>query len=225
MKRLFSCLIIITSSIFCQFTSSFENYHINYRDKLLHLNSLKYDVKKSKIDLRKYSLYNRFIPDVRVHARLSTSDFSYSMDSDEVYPVIGNSFSVSLSWNINEIFYSFKREKAQLSLLNSKNSYNSYINTIASDTSSISSRIKLLNNRISFLKKELKVKEKFFRLSKEDYNSGSISYQEFIRAKHDFIQAKKDLNSILLKKNKLTSKYDKYTEFLNSHGYLKTDRE
>lgn len=217
MKRL---LFFILLNIFA-FSQDFslENTDFYHRNNLLHLQSLKYDIKESKLNLQSSSFWHRITPNIRFYSRLSSSDFTTS-DSDLLYILPGKSLSLSMSWNINKIFYSHSRKKSHLSLLNSINSYNSYLNTVSSDTSRFSKNLKLIRSRISFLKNELDANKKLHSIAKDNYNSGSIDYKKFIKSKQKVLRTKKELNSLLLQKNRLISKYKKYSEFLDQNDYI-----
>jgi outer membrane protein TolC len=163
----------------------------------LELSQLALGIQKAEDQVSRTGLLYRLIPEVHVSASYGIGDLLFiDPSSTSTYILPKDSYRLSFSLSLSELFFSSKHSEALLQLSIQQTEYHHKIFLQQKNRSILLQELSLLDERIHSLKTEISMIQDLFQFNQLRFNQGKIEYDVLIRTKLELLSLETNMNAL-----------------------------
>ncbi len=163
----------------------------------LELSQLALGIQKAEDQVSRTGLLYRLIPEVHISSSYGIGDLLFiDPSSTSTYILPKDSYRLSFSLSLSELFFSSKHSEALLQLSIQQTEYHHKILLQQKNRIILLQEISLLDERIHSLETEISMIRDLFQFNQLRFNQGKIEYDVLIRTKLELLSLETNMNAL-----------------------------
>jgi outer membrane protein TolC len=178
------------------------SYSQNQIDSL-HLEILSLEIQKAQLQVEETNFWHRLLPQIQFSAGFSTKDIVFLDPTNATYLLPKDSYRLSVSLSISDIFDGSKHENAKLNLTKLQLEYEQTKQRQAALRQHHQNELSTANDVQKNLEESLKLKEDILRFNELLFKQGKIEFDVLIKSKLDLLTTQNSIIQLKQQKHDL----------------------